>query len=1139
MNSEIDRESYSYFLQEAQDLLQNIEQELLNIKEDHSTVRVHKMMRSAHTLKGAAASVGLEAIKEISHVLEDVFKTLYNPDVIIDDEIESLLFQGYECLRLPLMAHFNGGVVDESSMLDRAAGVISQLQQKLGDNFNTDRPLPTSEELGFDVVKSIFETGVEEKLTKIENTPPELVGKVVKQKAEVFLGLGESLSLPGYSAIAKTTLEALEKNPDRVIEIAQIALADFRAGQKAILAGDRVSGGSPSATLLNFLKSSGTGSMTMTPSNTNNLDETLDSTTLDTQPIPEEKITVIQSDIEPVESPPVTSESTEIISQAGININLDEILDSTTLDTQPIPEEKITVIQSDIEPVESPPVTSESTEIISQAGISLDEILDSTTLDTQPIPEEKIVDIDRITTSPLPSQTSKILAQEDFSLNEIVSNVTLKTQTIPKTKSTFRQSKVTTGFSSPRSQKRRPNSSPKRNQTDSRSESVRVEIEQLERLNHLAGELLINQNQQTSQDKQLRSIIQELVIQLQEHQQTLNELRDWSDRKWLNTKIFSLANHSTKSNLALETIFDPLEMDRYDDLQLIIQKATDETLKLDNLTEQIAQSSKQSQLSRESQQRLLNHVKDDLTTARMQPLGDLFNRFPRVIKQLVATNEKKAELILKGNEVLIDKAIVEKLYDPLLHLIRNAYDHGIDPEEVRLAAGKPEVGIIQVKAYHQGNRTMIEVQDDGNGIDLNRIAKRAIEMDLLTSQRAKTISEEELLELLFEPGFSTASSITDLSGRGVGLDVVRSQLQSLNGSVSVNTIYGQGTVFTLEIPLSLTVTDLLVCQAKEIVYAIPVSTIEQILIPSKDQLRIVGKSNPNLLEESITNKSEHKPILQWQQGDEEVLVPLYKLGDLTEYSAVASRFLPYNLNSTVKNTEIILANHSPIILLNTSNGLVGLQVEHILEEKELVIRTISATINPPSYVYGCCILGNSNLALVLDIEKLIGYQQENSQTLYSSLKETSNPLLPFHQDDTESNIITVVTSETPSQGNLLLVVDDSLTLRQTLTKTLSKFGYQVIQAKDGKEALNKLQQVPKINLVICDVEMPNINGFEFLNQINKNQNNSDLPVIMLTSRSSAKYRQIAQELGANAYMTKPFIEQELVSKVQKILTNKS
>ena len=1145
MTSEpLDLETYNYFLDEAQDLLKVIEQDLLSLKEDPSPVKINNMMRSAHTLKGAAASVGLDTIKEISHVLEDVFKTLYNPDLVVDDEIESLLFQGYECLRLPSIAYVSGSDrVDESSMLNRAANVITQLQEKLGDRFDSNPPLPTSTDLGFDVVQSIFETGVEDKLTEAENASPSEIGAVLRQKAEVFLGLGESLNLPGYSEIAQAVLNALDRSNEDPATIAKIALADLRAGQKLVLEGDRDRGGSPSSKLLQLAGQSDTEYCTA---------ELILPT--------EENIELEEVFIDVVETNDV-----EVEPEAFGAIGLNSLFANTTVETQEDSELSSVEIADIVENIENTFIQQDNIDTCNGHNeltqTTVDSIIDNrvvnTTIDdrvdARPNNADLEISLDKLfanTTidTQVDARSSSAESQsndEPLSLNSLLDrtnvpngSATEPKKTLPVSTSTAEQSTFSTKSTQKSSNNK--NTARTKSKKDRKFASVRVELEQLERLNHLVGELSIAQNQQTNQDKQLRTVVHELLQQLQQHQQTLNKLRDWSDRKWLNNRIFSDSGIYEKTDSSLN-MFDPLEMDRYNDLQVLIQKAVDETIKLENHTELIYQFGKQATKSRETQQRLLTHVRDDLTTARMQPLGDLFNRFPRLLEQLASVHNKQAKLALIGSDVLVDKAIVEKLYDPLLHLIRNAFDHGIDPAEVRKAHNKPEVGTIEIRAYHLGNRTIIEVKDDGQGINFTKIAQKAVEVGFITPEQQNNISESKLLEFLFKSGFSTANELTDLSGRGVGLDVVRSQIETLNGSVTVNSIPNSGTTFTLEIPLSLTSAKLLVCQAKEVAYAIPVNTIEQILIPGADQFRIVGKNSNNSTRSHSGHDSDRDDtgisqqlVLHWQQNNKEILVPVYKLSELTQYSSLSSRFVHLNKNKNLMETEGLLINHSPVVLLRTSEGLIGLQIEQLLGQKELVIRTLGAAVDPPSYLYGCCILSNTSLALVIDTEKLIQHQQKTTTT-YPQLKGSNNALhlLPPSISDRTKTI--EVQSSNLNSGNLLLVVDDSLTLRQTLTKALKKFGYQVIQAENGKQGLGILQQNPNIDLVICDIEMPHLNGLELLNIINKNKNLSIAPVVMLTSRSGDKYRQIASELGASAYLTKPFIEKELFSTITKLL----
>ena len=1126
----LDLENYGYFLDEAQDLLQTIEQDLLSLKEDPSPNKVNNMMRSAHTLKGAAAAVGLDTIKEISHVLEDVFKTLYNPDVVVDDEIESLLFQGYECLRLPLTAHANGSSVDESSMLNRAANIITQLQDKLGDCFDPNAPLPSSTDLGFDVVQSIFETGVAEKLAQIENAPPAEVGTVLRQKAEVFLGLGESLDLPGYSAIAQAILVALDSHDEDPATIVEVALTDLRAAQEAILAGDRDRGGEPSAKLLQLAGQETTPEAIATEASQPEevpveiVDPDTAADVGDRAIVVEdlETDTMIQLDED--------NAAETVESEDNPGVGLDLLFADTAIEP---PETGETAISND---VADPDDVDDNDTVESEVnlGVGLDLLFADT------IEPSETADI-----QPADSQVSIDSNEEPVSLDSLLEQATSKptmesqpARAIPVTSNVVEKS-TANPTSQPSNNKQKSTST--KSKQERKSASVRVELEQLERLNHLAGELLINQNQQTNQDKQLRAVVQELLKQLHQHQQTLNELRDWSDRKWLNQKNLDRTDFYNPTS-ALNSMFDPLEMDRYNDLQVLIQKAVDETIELENHTEQIYQSGKQASRSRETQQRLLTHVRDDLTTARMQPLGDLFNRFPRLLKQLAAVHKKQAKLVLLGSDVLVDKAIVEKLYDPLLHLIRNAFDHGIDSPGVRREHDKPEVGTIEIRAYHLGNRTIIEIKDDGRGINFGKIAQKAVEVGFITAERQNNVPEAELLEFLFRSGFSTATELTELSGRGVGLDVVRSQLEGLNGSITVNSVPNRGTTFTLEIPLSLTITKLLVCQTNGVAYAIPVNTVEQILIPGADQFRIVGKnvnSESNLAENLGDRHVSQQLVLHYLQEDRETLVPIYKLSELTRYSPLGSRFLQQNANADLMETEGLLSSHSPVVLLRTTEGLIGLQIEQLLGEKELVIRTLGTVTHPPSYIYGCCILSNTSLALVIDAEKLIQHQLKASPTGYPRLQGSSKTPLLLPTTSATSEAIEVKANRiSQGRGNLLLVVDDSLTLRKTLSKALQKFGFQVIQAENGKEGLEKLNQNSDINLVICDIEMPHLNGLEFLKVVNQERKTAKTPVVMLTSRSTGKYRQIASELGASAYLTKPFIEQELYSTIDGILSSR-
>jgi two-component system, chemotaxis family, sensor histidine kinase and response regulator PixL len=479
-------------------------------------------------------------------------------------------------------------------------------------------------------------------------------------------------------------------------------------------------------------------------------------------------------------------------------------------------------------------------------------------------------------------------------------------------------------------------------------------------------------------------------------------------------------------------------------------------------------------------------------------------------------------LKLTGTGVLVDKAVLEKLYDPLLHLLRNAFDHGIENPEERRKRGKPEEGIITVRAYHQGSQTIIEMSDDGEGLQLDKIAKRAVERGLLSMAQLEVIEPNQLLDFIFEPGFSTAEKVSELSGRGVGLDVVRSQLRSLKGNVSVNSKPGKGTSFILSLPLTLTIAKLLVCIVGSSAIAFPSDSIEEIIVPKANQI----------------HKSGTQRFLYWR----EQAVPTYNLKDLLEYGCPLPDLLPSKALGAV-NTPSDWA--LPLLIIRQENQYWALEVDRLVTEQELVVKPFGTAIKPPPYIYGCTILGDGSLVPVIEGNSLIEMTLEGGSTSVRNSNLSSSVVLNLTTETEESSQIEVSKPEEPSVSTAqitiprILVVDDSAALRRTLAFSLQKAGYRVFQAKDGKEALQQLQQGTMVDLVICDVEMPNMNGFEFLGQRRREASIKDIPVAMLTSRSNDKHRRLAMQLGASAYFSKPYVEQEFLTAIKDMITQKN
>ncbi|MBN3962210.1 hybrid sensor histidine kinase/response regulator [Nostoc sp. NMS8] len=1031
------------FLAEAAELLQTIEQNLIGLLDEKTIEKVHALMRSAHTIKGSAASVGQETIQTIAHHLEDVFQALYAPELEIDPELGALLLDAYECLRTPLSAALMGLSCNEAEILDRTASIFAQLQHKLGDFFGREAPLPSSEELGFDVVESIFSGSVPQDLqqmeTDIQSQDPQQIQTTLNSQAEFFVELAASYGLSGLEEIAQATLNALKAHPDKVLQIAQVALENFKAAQTAVLAGDRTQGGEISPQLREWAGL--------------------------TTPVPE-----------PQEQPvAIAAQPTE----------------TTTTENKPSP----LLSASEAESIWSffPKRTDNS---VAKAP----EVL-------APISHDSVV---------VPSAIERIL--QSIWIGD------------PETSCRYSDSD-------------RPASPPPAPSLQAQSSaslpSIRVAIEQLDRLSHTIGELLISENQQNLQSNHIHKAAQDTLLQFLYCQQQLSKVFTWSDRHLLLPERKQRHMHGSPrviSPTEAQSNFDALEMDNYSELHILLQNLTEDMVQLGERIEAVNSLVQQSRFSLGKRKQLLSGAQEDLLQARMVPLGTVLNRLPRLLQQMVATYHKPVELKLGGTKVLVDKAISEQLYDPLLHMIRNAFDHGIEPVETRRQQGKPETGTITIKAYHQGNRTTIEVRDDGRGFSWEAIRQRAIEKHLLTPEQAAYASEDQLADLLFEPGFSTAKQVGELSGRGIGLDVVRTQLQALQGSIVVRSLSGQGTTFILQLPLSLTTARLLVCQSQGITYGLLSEGVSQVLLPQPEQIQV---------QQSLHGQGSQK-FWQWGEGQSLQLVPIRPLANLLDYKYPLFT-QDHNLNLSpfpVKQRNTV----EPLLLLETEQQYLCLQVDQILVEQELVIKSLGRVLTLPSYIQGYSVLGNGSLTLIVDPLELVRQTWETDM-MPTSPASIATKLLPAPEpvltlEGQQSQLTITQPQQQPMEVNtavaqpnrlMVLVVEDSVVQRQSLVQTLQKADYQVLQAGDGREAIAQILQHSDVDLVICDIEMPRMNGFEFLEHRRQDERLSRIPVVMLTTRSGQKHRQLALALGAKAYMTKPYSEQNFLAAIAELV----
>lgn len=1054
INSDIRDQAYRFFIEEAAELLQIIETTLINLRQDGSNAKIHEMMRAAHSIKGGAASLELDTIKAIAHRLEDYFKALYL-DVEIDEELENLLLQGFDCLKDPLTEQIAQGQFDEVAAREKAQPIFAALDLRLGEALQqSENYVPSSADLGVDLTASLFEIDVTQRLEVIasllENGTEQELNDQIQATIELFEGFAQISNLANFGAIGQVVQQALAARPDDLHRIGQLALSNWQQAQTKILAGE-LTGDFVSQELRNLIN-------------------VADDFALYTELRSEDALL----------RPPALEE-------LGSVFELDDVFGSYTDNNEP--EEIITEVPSLDEVFFAPdllPQVTETFEAIAQEPetvndelSSLTEILEAIAQDFEPLPSLEPVN------------------DELSSLSETIDAIAQDFEQLP-TVEELPQLPVLTPTPDPVQPKLKTETTP-----TPTALSVRVDFNRLERMNNLVGELAINRNSLSLQNEQLQGAVKELLNRFARFSQITEKLRDVSDQMLIDASRYGSWSGSERGFLKEEkSDFDALEMDRYGNLYSSIQGLLEEMIQLEESVDDIVLYARGSNQTLETQRQMVTQLRDELMWARMLPLGEVLNRFPRVLRDLSTRYQKPVRLKLMGTGVLVDKVALEKLYDPLLHLLRNAFDHGIEATEIRQKHSKNPEGLIEIRAYHQGNQTMIEVRDDGGGLNYEKIKEQAVLRGLISAEQVASLSKDKIANLIFEPGFSTAEQVSELSGRGVGLDVVRSQLQALKGNVTVTSSAGQGTIFTLRLPLTLTVAKLLVClihpndtRNLTTTIAIPSDSIEEIIVPQGDQIKHAGQQR----------------FLQFAGQ----LIPIYKLGELFEYRC--------QLNESNLSKSLTIAVPSPedwglpLLVLRRGQQLYALEVSRLLSEQELVIKPFGSAIAAPRYTYGCTILGDGTLLPVVNAVILL------------------EQFLDFNPDLPRTEVKTPVLIPHSVQTPTILVVDDSAALRKTLALTLEKSGYRVLQARDGREAIEQLQHNTGINLVICDVEMPNMNGFEFLGQRRRDQDLNKIPVAMLTSRSSEKHRQLAMQLGASEYFTKPYIEQQFLTSIKNLI----
>lgn len=465
---------------------------------------------------------------------------------------------------------------------------------------------------------------------------------------------------------------------------------------------------------------------------------------------------------------------------------------------------------------------------------------------------------------------------------------------------------------------------------------------------------------------------------------------------------------------------------------------------------------------------------------RMLPVGKVFSKFPRMVRDLSRELGKNIDLIISGEETELDKSIVEEIGDPLIHIIRNSCDHGIEVPDVRKANGKSEVGKVELKAYNEGNHIVIEIKDDGKGLDAEMLKKKAIEKGLINERDAENMSEKEAFGIIFRPGFSTAASITNVSGRGVGMDVVKTNVEKLNGIIEIDSELGVGTTQKLKIPLTLAIMQALLVGVQEEYYAIPLSSVLETVRVSQEEIYTVdGKSVLRLRDEVLS---------------------LVRLADIFKVDSVLESL-----------------NEVYVVIIGLAEQKIGVIVDYLIGQEEVVIKSLGYYLKGTEGIAGATVRGDGKITLIADVAAMMDMAKDVKVSVNNLISQS-----------------TAAKAKNSPSDYIVLAIDDSTTDRTIMKKCLKPLGVTVLEASNGLEGLEIVKSGDHdLDAVLVDIEMPRMDGYTFASEVRKYNRFKNLPLIAVTSRTSKTDRMRGVESGMTEYITKPYTPEYLLNVVKR------
>ncbi|WP_175497944.1 Hpt domain-containing protein [Dokdonella immobilis] len=610
-------------------------------------------------------------------------------------------------------------------------------------------------------------------------------------------------------------------------------------------------------------------------------------------------------------------------------------------------------------------------------------------------------------------------------------------------------------------------------------EMIRVRSELLDSLVNYAGEVSIYRSRLEQQISSFR-------FNLIEFEQTVSRLREQLRKLEIETEAQIIARYQREHHDGVEAVFDPLELDRFSQLQQYSRALGESVSDLVSIQGLLDDLTRQSETLLLQQSRVSSDLQEGLMRTRMVPFDSMVPSLRRTVRQAAQELGKRAQLKVEGAQGEMDRNLLERMKAPFEHMLRNALAHGIETPQQRLAANKPLDGTVTIRVSRESTEVVLRISDDGAGMDRDAIRRKAISLGLLNPDA--NLSDRDLYGFILEAGFSTAEQVTQLAGRGVGMDVVHSEIKQLGGSLVIDSVRGTGTTFTIRLPFTLAVTQAILVKLGESTYAVPMSSVQGVVrIALDDYSKRLGSGDPT-------------------------------------YTYAGEDFKIYELSQLlgVPQGRVIDETQLPLLMTRTGDQRAAVRIDAVVGSREIVVKSVGPQISSVPGIFGATIMGDGSVIMILDLAPLV----RRVASLRASVAAGEIPEV--------AEVVPAPELPEVRRKTMIMVVDDSITMRKVTTRVLERAEMDVVTAKDGLDAVEKLQDsVP--DLMLLDIEMPRMDGYELATYMRNDARLKNVPIIMVTSRTGEKHRQRALEIGVERYLGKPYQEADLLRQVQETL----